>query len=187
RATCVQTRQPPRPQGGDGRAVGRGQGGAARVHGVGAGERAVRGDDRGDGEGPRLGGGAGRAAGVRVGAHDGRGAGRGRRPDHGGGGAEGPRRRGPPVLRGPHAVPDAGDLPPRGDPAVPAAAAGVAPPAPDRAAAVQRQRGRGGGVGADRAAADGGRRGVHADHLGRVDPGDGRGGGRGRLPGLPRR
>ena len=60
--------------------------------------------------------------------------------------------------RGRHAVPAAGALPARGDQAVPATAAVLAPAAPDRAAAVQRERRRRGHLVPDRAAADGGRR-----------------------------
>ena len=58
---------------------------------------------------------------------------------------------------GHHAVPDAGAHPPRGHPAVPRAADGVAPAPPDRPAALQRQLRRRGRLGPDRAAADGGR------------------------------
>ena len=68
-----------------------------------------------------------------------------------------------------HAVPDAGLPPARRHPAVPQAAAGVAPAPPDRPAALQRQLRRGGGVGADRAAADGGRHRRDDGDRGRAD------------------
>ena len=54
--------------------------------------------------------------------------------------AQGRRHHRPPARRRRHAVPAAGDLPPPGHPPLPRAAAGVAPAAPDRRAAVQRQR-----------------------------------------------
>ena len=60
---------------------------------------------------------------------------------------------------GDHAVPHAGPLPPRRHPPVPPPADGVAPAPPDRPAALQRQLRRRGGLGPDRAAADGGRHG----------------------------
>ena len=56
-----------------------------------------------------------------------------------------------------------------GHPAVPPAADGLAPAAPDRAAAVQRQLRRRGRLGADRAAADGGRHGRDDGDRGRPD------------------
>ena len=69
----------------------------------------------------------------------------------------GGQHRGAPLGRRGHAVPHAGARPARGHPAVPPAAARVAPAPPHRPAALQRQLRRRGGVGADRAAADGGR------------------------------
>ena len=67
------------------------------------------------------------------------------------------------------------------------AAAGLAPPAPDRAAAVQRQRRRRGRLGADRAAADGRRRRRHAGHAAVGDVRHRPGARAGRLPRSSRR
>ena len=79
------------------------------------------------------------------------------------------RHRRPPARRRHHAVPDAGAHPPRGHPAVPLAPDGVAPAAPHRRAALQRQLRRRGRLGADRAAPDGGRHGRDDGDRGRPD------------------
>ena len=68
------------------------------------------------------------------------------------------RRRDPADRRGLHDVQRRPPVPPRGHPAVPAAPARLAPPAPVGAAAVQRQRRRRGDLERLRAAADGDRR-----------------------------
>ena len=59
---------------------------------------------------------------------------------------QGGRHRRPAARRRHHAVPHAGRVPARGHPAVPPAAAVLAPAAPHRPAAVQRQRRRRGGL-----------------------------------------
>ena len=83
------------------------------------------------------------------------------------------------------AVPAAGDVPPPGHPAVPEASARVAPPALDRHAALERQRGRRVDLVRDRSAADGDR---GAGDAGVRDHRDVRGrrlARAGRLPGVP--
>ena len=95
------------------------------------------------------------------------------------------RHRRPPARGRDHAVPHAGPDPPGGHPPVPRAADGVAPAAPDRRAALQRQLRRGGGLGADRAAADGRRHGRDDGDRGRADAVRRPGAGGRRAAGVP--
>ena len=112
-------------------------------------------------------------------------AGRGVRPLHGRRDPARGRHRRPKARRRRHAVPHAGPHPPGRHPAVPRAPDGVAPAAPDRGAALQRQRRRRGRVGADRAAADGRWHGRDDADRGRADAVRRSGAGDGRAARLP--
>ena len=144
---------------------------AAHVHGRRRGQRALRRDDRRLGVGART---------CDQGRHHPvvpqrprrrRRPGPRRRAARRRGAAAGHRRHRPPGRRRHRRLRPRRDLPPPGDGAVPAAAAGLAQPAPDRAAAVQRERRRRGHVPGVRAVAHGDRRRRHARRRGRRDAG----------------
>ena len=120
-------------------------------------EPALRRDHRGRRLGARLGHRARRDPRVRDGRDRHRPALGGARALHGRGDPPRGRHRRPAPRRRRHAVPHAVPHPPRRDPPVPHPADGVAPAPPDRPAAVQRLLRRRGRLGADHAAADGGR------------------------------
>ncbi len=158
---------------------------AGDLHAVDSRQPAVRGVDRRGCLGARLGDGPRGASGVQ----DRRRAGRWPLDDpravRGGRVAACRGHRRPAAGCGRHAVPHAGALPPRRHPAVPPPSHVLAPAAPHRPAALERELRRRGRLGADRAAADGCRHDRDDGDRGGSDAShrrSARGGGAARLP-----